>query len=578
LLLLLLQYAFISASCISAGFLFYKISGILRLSKISLTSHAITGLVTLTALAQWIALFRPVHLGWAAFLNGIVICIALINTEFKMLLRRLAVRLAKLNILTRIGLGLTILLVALLNSGATLMDDTDSYHIQMIRWIQEYGTVPGIANLHERFGFNSSWFSSIALFTPSSDRNVYTVLNGVISLWLAGGLWISLDSNNEVKGKVAGRAVSGGLLLAICLAAWPLLRGNASMANYDYIALVVSVQLLLELLKNSDPAKCKNRLLEWTLWPCYLCSVRIMNFPLLGMTLLAIGYLIRQRSYLRLTIHAGLAAFIVLPFLARNFMLSGYFFYPSPFLAVLQPDWRVPLPMLENLLRYIKYYNRINPMFQPLQKTEQLAGTSWILPWFKHLFPGDKLLVIPGIAGLCSVFAWREFYSKSSFVLRWFVACLILQTILWFVLAPDPRFIYGVFAVGVLLLLRPFDIFFHPGYHYTRIILTCLLSFFVAGMIAKKMWKEIHYQQLFLPTRLPYPPCDTIRLGTVDAYIPKPILNNWNPRCYALPLPCLYRVEPGLHLRGNTLKEGFSVITDSTGQNKKPTRLWTEIP
>ncbi|EMO63800.1 hypothetical protein LEP1GSC133_1179, partial [Leptospira borgpetersenii serovar Pomona str. 200901868] len=33
--------------------------------------------------------------------------------------------------------------------------DSGLYHIQSIKWIQEYSVVPGLANLHGRFGFNS---------------------------------------------------------------------------------------------------------------------------------------------------------------------------------------------------------------------------------------------------------------------------------------------------------------------------------------------------------------------------------------------------------------------------------------
>ncbi|MDR1863585.1 MAG: hypothetical protein LBQ67_06670, partial [Treponema sp.] len=41
--------------------------------------------------------------------------------------------------------------------------DTDLYHAQTIRWLNEYGTVPGLGNLHSRLGFNSSWHTFAAL-------------------------------------------------------------------------------------------------------------------------------------------------------------------------------------------------------------------------------------------------------------------------------------------------------------------------------------------------------------------------------------------------------------------------------
>lgn len=43
--------------------------------------------------------------------------------------------------------------------------DSDLYHAQSIRWIEEYGVVPGLGNLHERFAYNSSFFALSALFS-----------------------------------------------------------------------------------------------------------------------------------------------------------------------------------------------------------------------------------------------------------------------------------------------------------------------------------------------------------------------------------------------------------------------------
>jgi hypothetical protein len=42
-------------------------------------------------------------------------------------------------------------------------------HLPLIRWIAEAGSVPGLANLHGRFGFNSTWLTSAALFSNNPD-------------------------------------------------------------------------------------------------------------------------------------------------------------------------------------------------------------------------------------------------------------------------------------------------------------------------------------------------------------------------------------------------------------------------
>ena len=45
--------------------------------------------------------------------------------------------------------------------------DTSLYHAQSIRWIEEYGTVVGLGNLHNRFAYNSAAFPRTAFFSMS---------------------------------------------------------------------------------------------------------------------------------------------------------------------------------------------------------------------------------------------------------------------------------------------------------------------------------------------------------------------------------------------------------------------------
>lgn len=43
--------------------------------------------------------------------------------------------------------------------------DTSLYHYQAIKWIEEYGVVPGLGNLHNRFAYNSAFMALQALFS-----------------------------------------------------------------------------------------------------------------------------------------------------------------------------------------------------------------------------------------------------------------------------------------------------------------------------------------------------------------------------------------------------------------------------
>jgi hypothetical protein len=51
-----------------------------------------------------------------------------------------------------------VLLVASWNAltSAITCNDITGYHLQAVRWVAEFGSVPGLANLHGRLGFNSA--------------------------------------------------------------------------------------------------------------------------------------------------------------------------------------------------------------------------------------------------------------------------------------------------------------------------------------------------------------------------------------------------------------------------------------
>jgi hypothetical protein len=69
--------------------------------------------------------------------------------------------------------------------------DTGLYHAQVIRWLSQFGTVPGLALIHKRFGFASSWFALAAPFDEGVFQGrVIAVLGGYA--FLLAGVHVSL--------------------------------------------------------------------------------------------------------------------------------------------------------------------------------------------------------------------------------------------------------------------------------------------------------------------------------------------------------------------------------------------------
>ncbi len=452
-----------------------------------------------------------------------------------------------------------VLFISQLSAGPLQMDDTESYHVQMIKWIQEYGSVPGLANLHERYGFNSSWFSFVAFFTPArATGNYYSIPNGLLSVWFCCYLFYRTQPFTRRPTAVNHLRLGSLVVLMAALLCWPMIRGNATTANYDCITTTLLVVLLIELAAASR-SEWQRYLPELILWPVFLFSVRILNFPLLLLSLWGIAVAIRKRKWGFFTGSLVASALLVVPFLIRNVILSGYLFYPACQIDLFPVDWKADPGRTQVLVDFIRYFNRVNTGFVPLAITEKLAFPDWIPVWFHYLFRYDKPVLIIGLGGyLLCLICWKLF-MKLTIPVRGMAAVMVLQLVCWFFIAPDPRFVYGPLLCGIFLLCLMLPVPRLSVSSRVRFVLPVVL---LGWMGVYTVWRNIRYPESHAwvyPVQLPQPVTRTVLIDGIELRIPEKMPGNWNPRCYGTALPCLYEIVPGLHARGRTVADGFKL-------------------
>ena len=564
-LYLILFYFGITCICLWAGILVYSCIDRERTSERSLVHYLITGLILITVMGQWIVLFFPIRFYSLLFILCLVLLLTGIRRERMIILFKRCFAAGEKNILFIGSLFFLGLMILVLNAGPFMMDDTDSYHIQMVKWIQEYGSVPGIANLHLRFGFNSSWFVSIALFCfPGFGLNSYGTLNGLLSAWLC--FYLLENIILSIKGNPAKSnafSIACMVLFFLCLLNWPMIRGSAASTNYDFISTCCIIILFVDLSVGQ-----KEMPAEWLLWPAYLCSVRLMNFPLLILSLLYLFQFFKTGSYRKVFLGFFAAGFIIIPFLTRNIIISGYPFFPVYQLDLFSFDWKADKMKLMEISRYIKYFNRVNPMFQSLAVTEKLGFPNWGMSWYTHLFRFDRLiLTLSSFGYLILILRLKQ---TRNHLYRIFLAVMICQLILWFFVGPDPRFAYGPLLFGIFAAITGFTFLKDTWSGFMRYSLI-LTSSFVFTYTLLKIIRDPGYRNFLTPHPIPVPAVRTIVIDHIQMHIPERILNNWNPRCYDIELPCLYRMDPRLEARGEKISDGFRLkngIMSTDGEYK----------
>ena len=551
-LYLIIYYLVVSAVCLWTGLLFYSFFTKMELRRKSLVHFLITGLIVLTALGQWIVLFLPV--------NGITLLIILLLLGFISAARKKKVADLFRNCMTElrtspgifyICLFCFLIMILVLNAGPIIMDDTDSYHIQMVKWINEHGSVPGIANLHLRFGFNSSWFISIALFNfPTGILKGYTSLNGLLSFWMCFFLLESFfDSIHNKVLKQGWFSAACLIIFALCLLNWPMIRGSATNANYDFITTCCILILFVDL-----KAPGKSPPPEWLVWPVYLFSVRMTNFPLLLLSIIFFLQFLKPFSGKKVFFTVLTAGFVIIPFIVRNIILSGYAFFPVYQLDFFSFDWKVDKMKLVEFSRYIKYFNRVSPANQLMSVTDKLEFPEWIRSWYRYLFRFDRVILTVSFVGFIVLFLRLKKIRNDLFKI--FFVTMICQLIAWFLMSPDPRFVYGPLLFGIFAAIRTLPDLKRYGFSVMKYSLLSMSILFLEYVIVKGA-RDDQYRNYLTPHPIPVPAFQTVVIDHIPLHIPEKILNNWNPRCYDVDLPCLYIADPRLEARGIGIADGF---------------------
>ena len=543
---LLFYQIIITLVCLWSGILFYKFFPPKNEPK-PIIYYLVSGLILLTFLTQIIVLFFPITIYIKFGVLGFLILLSIFkpkNSKFFI---------PKIQVSASLILFFVVwAIILLINAGPTMMDDTESYHIQSIKWIQEYGSVPGIVNLHVRFGFNSSWFSSVALFSFSSKTTGgFTVMNSIISVWLC--YWFLEKFNQFQKENNVQAAFAILSIFIVSLAIWPLIRGNAATTNYDFVTTSIVLIFFTEVFFSEKTSPS----IEWIIWPVYLLTVRLINFPLLLLSLFAFTLFIKQKQTRQLHLPTVYCLLLIVPFLIRSIIIAGYPFYPATDFDFTNVDWKADPQITERFLEFIKYYNRVSTTFFDIEQTKAL-GSAWVPAWFQHLFPFDKILVLPGLTGILFT-AIKLCIQKNNYGKSIITGLMILWLITWFTIAPDPRFVYGILLFGVFLLVYHLSSFIKdPG--SIKVLLNALIILMIAGLsyyLVSKPLKQTEYRKWILPLQLPQPTVKEFVIDGITFRIPESINNNWNARCFGTQLPCLYEIDPRLKIRGKNISNGF---------------------
>lgn len=372
-------------------------------------------------------------------------------------------------------------------SGEPSNYDTGLYHLGAISYAGEFPVIPGLANLHERFGFNSSmWPVAAVVDVGLLDGQGFRFVNGLLCWALVIDLCLRLVDRRSRTSPATYALTASTVLVLGAVAQYPgrLIASPAQDTALTVLTLVSAAYLLDFVVQASSSAAHGSIAVTVGLIGG---TIRPLGWVFAGGVIAVVALLSLRDPERRWTraqawTVAVFAVGLVGVMLVRDALLSGWLLYPLSWFAV-PVDWQVVDP--GHAARDISGWARTP--FQDVDLT--LQDSTWIWGWLVRL-PTDwsipALLLLLGSTAVAAFTpgARRALRAGWPSVLVTMSPALVTLAV-WFVTAPDPRFAWGpLLAVGVIPLgvaLTGMDLPSVTALCFTTIFLALLVLAFLRG-------------------------------------------------------------------------------------------------
>lgn len=333
--------------------------------------------------------------------------------------------------------GFTVLLLAQ-SASAPFIVDNESYYIQTIKWLNQYGLVNGLANLHPFFAVASGWHITQAAFSFSFLYDRFNDLNG-LCLWLIFGFALEKFNNDLKSGTNEWNFI--GLVPVLGLFLFQFVSApSPDLPIYCCTFLIVYTFFF------NEKKTCRHTFivtLALGLFACYLkpTAVVLLLFPLY---ILVTHFKVLKSSLPAMIAMGGFTLFL---FVTKNTIVSGYPLFPFVGFQFVSVDYAMPLSIAQFYFEQTKLvaFNCTAAQFASLSVVDRFFR--WIsLPGLHGYLNTVAVALI-----VITPFAFRFFIKSKKVGVVYGI--MTLQFLLLFFTSPQYRFFINFILVFILLFL-----------------------------------------------------------------------------------------------------------------------------
>lgn len=412
-------------------------------------SCLICGLAGVTIYAQFASLF-----GGVGLTANIILCMVCLVTAWR-LRHRIGSMLQELRKHIQdnrsgergrmLGILFLFLLFAYGTSRGVIHYDTGLYHAQSIRWIEEYGVVKGLGNLHCRLAYNSSSFALSALYSMAfAGGQSYHCAAGFVA-WILAKVCMM-----EITGSLRhGRLRISDFARVMGIYYLVIIFDEMVSPASDYFMVLLAFYIVIRFLELAEQET--KEIIPYALLcvlGVFLVTVKLSAALILLLVIYPACRLLQGRRWKETAVCLLLGVVTALPYLIRNVLLSGWLVYPFTQIDLFDAAWKIPKGVADYDAKEIQVWGR---GYTDVTRYD-ISMREWMPDWFHGLAGSDRLLTaaaivsfvvlcIYGLGMLCGW--WRRRWAVL--IVQVTVACSFL-----FWLCTSPLIRYGCVYVYLL--------------------------------------------------------------------------------------------------------------------------------
>lgn len=271
--------------------------------------------------------------------------------------------------------------------------DTGLYHAQSIRWIEEYGVLKGLGNLHCRLAYNSSSFALSALYSMAFlGGQSYHCAAGWLALVLSG---VCLEMTASFRNK---RLRIGDFARVMCIYYLVNIFDEMISPASDYFMVLTAFYIVirwLDLLEEDNKEILPYAML--CVLGVFLMTIKLSAALILLLVIYPAYRLIREKRWAQIVTYLFLGIVTVLPYFIRNVVLSGWLIYPFTQIDLFNVAWKIPKGTADYDAREIQVWGR---GYTDVTRYH-ISVKEWLPDWFRALEGSEKIFVMAAAVSVC---------------------------------------------------------------------------------------------------------------------------------------------------------------------------------